>query len=38
MEREGDGLSCADSHGWEVLAVSGGMRSVKGMDSVPGSP
>lgn len=38
MEKERDGLSRADSHRCQVLAISGGVRSIKGMDSVPGSP
>lgn len=38
MEKEIDGLPCADSRGCRVLAMPGGVRSIKGMDSVPGSP
>lgn len=37
MEKERDGLSRADSHCCQVLATSGGIRSVKGIDSVPRS-
>lgn len=38
MEKERDGLSRADSHRCQVLAVSRGMRSIKGMASAPKSP
>lgn len=37
MEKERDRLSRADSHRCQVLAMSGGIRSVKGMDSAPRS-